>query len=255
LSSPQTAHKEPAPWPALETDEDLRVYAKPEIEHVLKDVSDKGVVVTAFFNRGQEFALTSIVDILPAAGVMFLDPGPDEAANRRWLAATDTLFLTNQAQVKIKFVARGIDEVSFRGERAFRVPMPPFLVRLQRREYFRIATSLVNPIICQVPVKATGEDARVVVLDISIGGIALLDNQLDLDLEPGNVYENCRIDLPQLGVVRTAIEVRNFSEVNLRNGLVARRAGCRFLDLSRAAENQVQRYIMSLELKKDFRSR
>ncbi len=255
MSAQQAIRNESGAWPPLETDETLRVYAQPEIEHVLKEVGDRSAVVTAYFENGREFALTSIVGFSSDRGALFLDPGPDEAANRRWLAAGTTLLVTNQGQVKIKFVAREVNEVMFRGERSFRIPMPEFLVRLQRRQFFRIATSLSDPIRCLIPVPETGQDAPAMVLDVSVGGVALLDNQLDLDFEPGNVYENCRLELGTLGLITVGLEVRNFSEVNLRNGLVARRAGCKFLNLSRAAENQVQRYIMNLELKKNLRAR
>lgn len=255
MSLPQSTRNDDTPWPPLETSEQLRVNSQPEIEHVLKEVSEKGAVVTAYFNRGSEFALTSVVGLSLDAQALFLDPGPDEKANRRWLASASMLFITNQAQVKIKFAAYAIDEVLYRGYRAFRVPLPGFLVRLQRREFFRIATSLANPIVCHIPIANADREAQAVVLDISVGGVALLDNQLELDFEPGNVYPDCRLDLPGLGLVKTGLEICNFSEVNLRNGLVARRAGCRFMDLGRAAENQVQRYIMSLELKKELRAK
>lgn len=255
MSATQSNRNENTPWPPLETSEQLRVHSQPEIEHVLKEVSEKGAVVTAYFDRGREFALTSIVGLSLDAHALFFDPGPDERVNRRWLASAAMLFITSQGQVKIKFAGHGVEEVLYRGSRAFRVPLPAFLVRLQRREFFRIATSLVNPIFCHIPHASDGREAQAMVLDISVGGVALLDNQLELEFEPGNVYPNCRIDLPSFGLVNTGLEICNFSEVNLKNGLVARRAGCRFMDLGRAAENQVQRYIMSLELKKGLRAK
>lgn len=255
MNQPLPARNESGAWPPLETNEQLRVYAQPDIEHVLKEVSEKGAVVTAYFERGREFALTSIVGLSLEARTMFFEPGPDEDINRRWLSSASMLFMTNQGEVRIKFAGRSIAEVSYRGERTFRVPMPPFLVRLQRREYFRIATSMMDPIICHIPVRGHEQDAQAVIMDISVGGVALMDNHVDLEFEPGSVYPRCWIDLPLLGIVRTGLEVCNFSEVNLRNGLVARRAGCRFVDLSRAAENLVQRYIMSLELKKEMRAK
>jgi len=50
------------------------------------------------------------------------------------------------------------------------------------------------------------------------------------------------------------LEVRNVAETKkVVKGKVTRRAGCKFLNLSRVAESVIQRYIMSVEMAQDMR--
>lgn len=219
-----------------------------EIAFALKSIMEKGALVTAYFRGGTEFALTSIVAVLPDKRQILVDPGPTESVNSKWLQADDMLFITAQGQIKIKFTASRVEETQMHGRRAFRVPMPEFLVRLQRREYFRITTSLLRPIVCTVPVTGITRDAEAVVADLSCGGAALIDNHHALDFEIGNVYSGCRLVLTPEEKLNLTIEVRNLSEMTLRNGLSCWRAGCRFVDLSPAAQGLLQRFIMNAEL-------
>ena len=99
-----------------------------------------------------------------------------------------------------------------------------------------------------------GQEITAALVDISVGGVCLIDIHHALDLKVGTTYDNCYIDLPGHGTVDTGLEVRNVADTKkVIDGKVARRAGCRFLNLSRAAESAIQRYIMSLEMARDMR--
>ena len=91
-------------------------------------------------------------------------------------------------------------------------------------------------------------------LDISIGGVALMDNHGAPGFQIGDIFENCRIGLPEIGTLTVSLGVRNSFDTPLKNGLSFRRCGCRFLDISAATETLVQRYIMHLERSRNFRT-
>lgn len=244
---------------ALEPDRaDVRftIYAAAEVAHVLKQTMQTRQLVTAYLDGSQDFSLTSVLAVLPDSNEVLLDRGPDQAANKRLLAAKKVMLVTSHDQVKVKFAASNVQEVQYQGYPAFRIAMPHWVVRVQRREYYRIATPISKPLICTIPLpqRGPGVQAETIVLDISCGGVALMDNHDALKFQIGEKYEQCRIGLPEAGTLIISLEVRNAFDTPLKNGLSFRRCGLRFLDLKPSSENLVQRYIMHLERQRNSRT-
>lgn len=233
------------------------IYAAAEIAHVLKQTMQTRQLVTAYMDGSQDFALTSVLAVVPESKEVLLDRGPDQAANKRLLAAKKVMLVTSHDQVKVKFAASSVQEVQYQGYPAFRIAMPRWLVRIQRREHYRIATPISKPLICTIPLpqRGPGVQAETIVLDISCGGVALMDNHDALSFQIGEKYEACRIGLPEAGTLVISLEVRNAFDTPLKNGLTFRRCGLQFLDLKPSSENLVQRYIMHLERERNSRTR
>ncbi len=253
MSAQPHTHRHARRWPPLETDESLRVYARTEIFYILKKIMDRATVVSVQFNSGKESLLTTITRVSEPSNELFLEPGPDKEINERLLRARDVLLTSHEGQVKIKFTAENIDEAEYLGVRAFRTTLPEFLIRLQRRQFFRIPTSVVNPVFCCFRLD-DGQETTAVLVDISVGGVCLIDIHHTLDFKVGATYDSCYIDLPGHGTVDMGLQVRNVADTRkVIDGKVARRAGCRFVNLSRPGESAIQRYIMSLEMARDMR--
>lgn len=233
------------------------IRAPAEIAHVLKQTLQTRQLVTAYLDGTQDFALTSVLAVSPETGQVILDRGPDKDANRRLMAAKKIILVTAHEQVKVKFAATAIKEIDFEGGPAFRIPMPRWLVRVQRREHYRIATPITRPLICTIPLpqRGPGVQAETIVLDISGGGVALMDNHDALGFQVGERYDDCRIGLPEAGTLVVSLEVRNAFDTPLKNGLSFRRCGLKFVDLKPSAENMVQRYIMHLERQRNSRTK
>ena len=222
----------------------------------MKQAAQNAQLVTAYLDGSGDFILTSILAVLPESSELLLDFGPDADANRRLLSARRMLLVTSHDQVRIKFAAAGAQEVRYLGKPAFRIAMPNRLVRAQRREFYRVATPITKPLICTIPLtdREPGARAETIVLDISCGGVALMDNHAAPGFRIGDRYENCRIGLPEAGTLSVTLEVRNAFDTPLRNGTNFRRCGCMFLKLTTQMEGLVQRYIMHLERQRHFRS-
>jgi hypothetical protein len=69
----------------------------------------------------------------------------------------------------------------------------------------------------------------------------------------GQVYPDVRIDLPEIGTVITALQIRNSLDMTLLNSKTNRRLGCAFVDISRGNLASVQRYITRLERERNAR--
>ncbi|HEU4374390.1 MAG TPA: PilZ domain-containing protein, partial [Telluria sp.] len=139
--------------------------------------------------------------------------------------------------------------VEHQGAPAFALDLPERLIRLQRREFYRVATPVIYPVLVSIPVPkaADGEAITFSLADISCGGICLLDNQLTLGAKVGRIYPRCTIELPDVGVVTTGLQVRNAATTTLLNNRTNSRLGCRFVDMSRAHSAMVQRYVTKRE--------
>ena len=118
---------------------------------------------------------------------------------------------------------------------------------MQRREYYRLTTPIINPLKCQVPV-GDGRSVEVPLSDIGAGGIGLIiGNPPGVTLQGGEVFPGCRINLPGVGVLEATLRVQTTFEVTLKNGSKILRSGCQFVDLRPAMQSLIQRYIIKLE--------
>lgn len=231
------------------------LHAKGEILFTLRALAAAGDRVTVYFNEGRDFLLT-VVLAADNDGVV-LDYGGDEATNSRAQSAGRLICITSHEKVRVQFVLHGLKVHDFDGRPAFLAPLPESVLRLQRREFFRLATPLINPVKCRIPVAATKETPAATVdatvLDISGGGMALAKPPQSLLLSIGQQYAGCRIDLPEVGVLVATLEIRSIFDVPLRSGAMSTRIGCRFVDLPGQMLTLVQRYIIKVERERKAR--
>jgi c-di-GMP-binding flagellar brake protein YcgR len=160
--------------------------------------------------------------------------------------------------IRVLFFAEKVEACQYKGIAAFGIAIPDTLIRLQRREYFRVPTPAAAPLRCTFPL--IGPDgspvAKHVVLgsrNISNGGIAIIDDGGHLDDTAGLVYRHCTVDFPG-SPVTVSLEVRNSQPIPLADGRQGRLIGCRFVDMSSAMLALFQRYILKLEREQNSRA-
>jgi c-di-GMP-binding flagellar brake protein YcgR len=231
---------------AVADNSNYMIHSRMEILYILRAIEHKNELVTAYFNQGNDFILTSIIGVDADSDTLLLDFGANDVLNQRALASDKIVLTTSQDRVKVQFVADGLKQVEHHGRPAFRAGIPNELLKLQRREYYRLATPLINPIKCAMT-KAGGGRMEAAIADISLGGIAIANYQNLIVFEIGDKFAACRIVLPETGTVTTGIEIRNEHEVAMKNGVKIRRAGCMFIDLPSGQQAMIQRYIIKLD--------
>ena len=153
----------------------------------------------------------------------------------------------------MQFTTDRVAAVSFEGRLAFRLPLPDTIMKLQRREYYRLATPVVHPLKCEIA-GPDGKRFELALADISLGGVCLVGQPAGFSFEPGMALEDCRIDLPEIGAIRAGLCVRNSYVVTLKNGVTSHRTGCEFVKLGSQQEAMVQRYIIRLERERRAKS-
>jgi len=234
-------------------DNRFRVESDVEIAYILRGLMKSGALVTAYFNGGREFVVTAVLSVEPERGFIILDSGANRELNDRLLRSGEINVVSSQDGVRVQFSSRKVEGVNFEGRLAFRILMPDSVVKLQRREYYRLATPVLNPIKCDLPA-AEGQRVEMPICDISLGGVCLVGERAGSALEPGTMLEDCRIVLPEAGVIQTSMCVRNSYLVTLKNGASSRRTGCEFVKLSAQQEAMLQRYIIRLERERRVKS-
>jgi len=252
--------EQPAPHFELEQSEDYSRFllnSRTEILFTIRTLIQKAAMVTVYFNHGKSFLLTTPLAIAPDnAGILF-DVGSDEEMNRRALAADKLIFTTSIDRVKVQFKLPKLSADQFEGRPAFRGGLPETLLRLQRREYFRLATPVATPVKCLIPMRRADGSAMscdAALIDISGGGIGLMVPLAQKELFPaGVVFADCRITLPNEGVFVATLGVRNGFEVTTRTGVRYLRVGCEFIDLPGSRLTMVQRYITRVERERKAR--
>lgn len=217
-----------------------------EIGFVLRSLVARGSLVSVYFDQGQSSFLTTLLDVDSKVGCFWFDVASSDAVNRVFLRADRAVFVAAPDGVKVQFVLMGGVELSAHsGASAFVAPFPEDLIKLQRREFFRIETPIGKPLICRMP-HPSGKMLEFPLHDISIGGIGIWLNG-EHAFELGEVYRGCRIDLGTFGQIDVRLELRGKRTVTMRNGSVSTLLGFRFVDLPTHTENVLQRYMAHLE--------
>jgi c-di-GMP-binding flagellar brake protein YcgR len=218
-----------------------------EIIRVLRGLAQRNEMVSAFFNAGNDLLLTSVLEVYPEKNALILDCGANEALNQRILNAEKIIFVTALDRVKVQFICHRMESTTFESKPAFVIPLPEQVLQLQRREYYRLTTPILNPLKCSVPLEQ-GLVKEFPIVDISAGGIGMIiGNTSDMQLAVGSAYPGCRIELPGVGVLELTLSIQSLFEVMLKNGTKSFRSGCQFINLHPSMQTLIQRYIIKLE--------
>lgn len=229
-------------------DEDRhRIISAKEIEFILRKIADRQARVALYYGNSSEFILVTLLDVDNKG--LWLEQSPNESDNRRVAESNRLTFVSSHQQVKIQFTADHAGSVEYRGHPAFYISLPKSIYRLQRREYYRLSTPVSSPLRCIIPTGATPakKPCELTVMDISGGGVGLTCTETDIDLVPGEIYPDCRIDLPEVGTIYGTIEVKNLTVLTSPSGKTHKRAGCEFKNLDGQSTILLQRYVTNMQ--------
>lgn len=236
----------------------FQVNSRREIIALLRSISEHKQMINMLANQGAVAIVTSVLEVDESAGEVIIDCAQREQINEHLLASDNISFETALEQIRILFFADHVSQCIYGGAPALKIALPTSLIRLQRREFYRVLTPLTNPVSCTITIPHVSTEEpyshTMVLQNVSGGGIALIDEFSVLDDTIGRVYHNCRIDLPGGSLVVASLELRNAQHIHLANGKPVRRLGCLFVDMPHAMMAAVQRYISRLEREQNARA-
>jgi c-di-GMP-binding flagellar brake protein YcgR len=234
-----------------------KIHARREIVNLLRNVGSRNQFVRMQANRGNDSAMTSILDVDESAGSVIIDCAPGQVTNERLLESSDISFETVLDNIRILFSTSGLESCEHEGRPALSFAIPASVLRLQRREFYRVLTPVSTPVKCTIPVlDETGKliaSVEVPLANVSGGGIGIVDEKKEIILTFGTDFANCRVELPGNPVTVT-LRLRNSQDVSLSNGKSIRRLGFMFVDPPNSVEAAIQRYITKLEREQNARN-
>ncbi len=234
-----------------------RVYSRREIVSLLRALAARGQLVRMQANGGADAVITSILEVDDANDMVIIDRAPSATTNQRILDSDEIAFETILENIRILFFASRVHSCTHDDRPALCMAIPESLIRLQRREYYRVTTPVATPVRCTFAIPdESGEVAGMVTVplhNISAGGIAVVDEKKLIPATLGLIYEKCRIDLPG-GAIEAKLELMNINDLKLTSGKTTRRLGFMFVDLPNATLSAIQRYITKLEREQNARA-
>ncbi len=230
----------------------------PEILFYLHLLTRRRCLFTAYLDEGRRFFLTSIVAIDEAAGQFFLDPSNLEESQVDPTTARQITLLTNLDRVKIQLRPTALRPVSYHGQPVLAAALPTRLLRLQRREFFRLESAAETPIVCQVAVMAVDGQLHTLDLnlsDISGGGACLIAAPENAVLFPRNaLFQHCRLEIPDEGVIQVNLRVCKTFDVSTPDGQRHLHVGCEFVNLPGTRLAFIERYIVRIERERKIKA-
>lgn len=227
----------------------FRVRSRREVIALLRSIGERNQLVRMVINHGADTIVTSILNIDETNDTVLLDCAPTAIMNQRVLDSKRLSFETVLENIRILFTAPSAEACIYENLPAFVIDLPTSVIRLQRREFYRVPTPLTAPVSCIVPYTKEGvtTDIATTLHNISGGGISIVDEKKLLGTAIGTTYDNCKIDLPGSGVISVSLQVRNVLELTLTNGKSINRLGCEFIRPSNGTLAVVQKYITKIE--------
>jgi c-di-GMP-binding flagellar brake protein YcgR len=254
----------PFPEPEAPELERYWLYSNIEIASMLERLCADRVPMTVYWGCDGEFAVTQILAVDVVRGELEFDLPNQPEQQGRLLAAGDLVGIAFVESVKLQFNVASPRPSSCGGYPSFRAALPDRVLRLQRREYYRVRTPENLSATCLVPYSGDREQYESLrVIDLSVGGLAMLAYPRHFDLASASVIDRCYLDLPGVGTVTVQMRVAHVETsadaqsrrefVGLGSDALTRRLGCEFVDLSPHARMLLQRYVQRIDVEQGHR--
>ncbi len=225
------------------------VHSRSEILFLLRSIMQRKLLVNLDLPGSRQIVVTSVIGLNMPKNQLILDVARGDALNRELMSGKGAEFITQLDGVSISFQTGTVSLIDYEKLPALSIAIPKSLVRLQRREHFRVALPIARPVKCIIPspYEQDSEPITTHIVDIGCGGVALTDASGRLGTDAGRILERCRLLLPEVDPVTVTLEIRNSAQIRLANGAFQTRLGCRFVDLPNDVAAMLQRFVMKIE--------
>ena len=204
--------------------------------------------VTVEFNGRQ--IVTQILEVDSPNARFIFDAGSTQLDNYALPSARQLIFRSLPGGIRTEFTTLNADPIMFEGRPAFEAAFPSLLYYVQRREFFRVQTPVLDPYIASGPY-VDGGSFRLELQDLSLGGVAL--NTADArfgSLESGTVLRDVTLQLGSFGTLLLDLEIVAPRQLTTPKGDLRFVIGCKFVTTPGPAERILQRVVTQLETKR-----
>lgn len=139
---------------------------------------------------------------------------------------------------KIEFQCGPHAVVDLDGTLVVGLPIPEFLWRFQRRRNPRHRVEGLRMVL-----NFGFLDAEAQIVDLSLGGIGMLNCNDEIRIEAGEVLRNCSIMLPGVGLISVNLQVQRQTKIIGADGRPMTQVGCQFTGLPDATRQMLAHFL------------
>lgn len=192
--------------------------------------------------------LTSVLEVSSEGDYVYMDVSGDNRVNEK-VTNSKYVSFTTQTGIKVRWHSTNVQLVELDDGDAFSIVFPSVIERIQRREYFRLNTPQGSKgLVCKIPLDET-EFIDAPIMDMSVGGVGIsYKGEPPPIFSQGAILQGCSIAFPVVGVVPVNLQVCGiWASTKTKSGEQMHHIGLQFVNISRGAENVIQRYMIQLE--------
>lgn len=203
------------------------------------------------FGAGNESYVTPLLSVNEKDKTVILDCSYKQALNQNILMASQISFTTEYKGIDVSFTGTALKRINYNGSTAFSMHIPKTIYWMERREYYRVKTSLSKPGYCQLLLEGD-RVAKLKICDISLTGFAMFNVSKEISelLTTGTLITQCKLLLSGAGETIVSFEVR-YTYITKSDKLQKiqniQKIGCKFINATRAVEDVVQRYMQQVQ--------
>lgn len=220
-----------------------RVDLAAQIIHCIGRLKDRRSAISVDPRSGQAPRNSTVLNLNIEQSYMVIDQLAGGGA--------DTLLEKGQT-VRIRSMADGVEvvfqtKVMARGAKngtvLYKLALPSKIYQLQRREHYRVAPGVVEDI--SVTIKdRDGSEYQGRLMDISASGVGVRFRQrLPEHFVPGHEMPECTVEMHNGTSIRCAVQIRRVDTERLSRPTM----GAQFVNLSRAQEHAIERFVAALD--------
>ena len=135
------------------------LHSRAEILFQLRAIQKRKLLVNLDLTGSRQIVVTSVLAVNEANNTLILDSARGDALNHELMSGKGAEFIAQIDGVSITFATGPVTLCDYEKLPALRMAMPKSLIRLQRREHFRVPLPIAHPVKCIVP--STWEATRI----------------------------------------------------------------------------------------------
>jgi c-di-GMP-binding flagellar brake protein YcgR len=222
-------------------DAEFRVTTPGEIRALLKQLMDDVVPLNLSASDGSAYT-TTLWTIDPAAGCISFTADMMAPAVHDIVEADECVAVAYLDRVKVQFDVTDLVVVQGHKSSVLQARLPAEVFRFQRRNTFRVRTiERTSPTASFRHPGIPDMSLALRVLDVSIGGCALLQPANVPPLQPGVVIKGVRLALDAETRIDAGLMLHHVTSTGAENGSV--RLGCEIVGMAPTAQRALQVYI------------
>jgi c-di-GMP-binding flagellar brake protein YcgR len=212
-----------------------------DIGALLKQLLDGSILLNLNGSDGRVFT-SAIWTLDSTRGTIGFNADPNDPAMQSVLHSREVTVVGYLESVKVQFDVQNLVLVHGNKASVLSCPFPREMFRFQRRNTFRVRTiERTSPTASFRHPGIPDMSLALRVLDVSIGGCALLQPANVPNLQPGAVIKGVRLSLDAETQIDAGLMLHHVTSTGAENGSV--RLGCEIVGMTPTAQRALQLYI------------